>query len=66
MEGERPREPHLPAMRYEMDFERFETALAPPTRAFLFCHPQNPTGRVSRSMPTKRFLPASTISRPWT
>lgn len=32
--------------RYEFDWERFEAALHPPTRTYLFCHPQNPTGRV--------------------
>lgn len=33
-------------MRYEFDFHRLDTALQPPTRMLLFCHPQNPTGRV--------------------
>ncbi|MCE9613510.1 MAG: PatB family C-S lyase [Lentisphaerae bacterium] len=35
-----------PTSRFEMAFDRLADALAPPTRAFLFCHPQNPTGRV--------------------
>lgn len=32
--------------RYEIDFERFERAITPATRAFLLCNPHNPVGRV--------------------
>jgi len=32
--------------RFEIDFDRFEAAITPDTRFFLFSNPQNPTGRV--------------------
>lgn len=32
--------------RYEIDFDIFEKAITPQTKYFLFCNPQNPTGRV--------------------
>ncbi len=32
--------------RYEIDFEEFERKIQPETKLFLFCNPQNPTGRV--------------------
>lgn len=32
--------------RYEIDFDLFERVITPQTRYFLFCNPQNPTGRV--------------------
>jgi cysteine-S-conjugate beta-lyase len=32
--------------RYEIDWEAFERAITPRTRAFLLCNPHNPTGRV--------------------
>jgi cystathionine beta-lyase len=45
-------EPRLPALlrgadgRYEVDFDAFERAITPGTRAFLLCNPHNPVGRV--------------------
>ena len=45
-------EPRLPALvrgsdgRYEIDFEVFERAISPSTKAFLLCNPHNPVGRV--------------------
>jgi cysteine-S-conjugate beta-lyase len=35
-----------PDGRYEVDWEAFERAITPRTRAFLLCNPHNPTGRV--------------------
>jgi cystathionine beta-lyase len=32
--------------RYEIDWDAFERAITPRTRAFLLCNPHNPTGRV--------------------
>ena len=32
--------------RFEIDFDRFEAAITPDTKFFLFSNPQNPTGRV--------------------
>jgi cysteine-S-conjugate beta-lyase len=32
--------------RYEIDFEAFERAITPATKAFLLCNPHNPVGRV--------------------
>ena len=32
--------------RYEIDFDAFERAITPATRAFLLCNPHNPVGRV--------------------
>jgi cystathionine beta-lyase len=32
--------------RYEIDFDAFERAITPKTRAFLLCNPHNPVGRV--------------------
>jgi len=32
--------------RYEIDWESFEAAITPETRAFLLCNPHNPVGRV--------------------
>ena len=45
-------EPRLPALvrgadgRYEIDFDAFERAITPSTKAFLLCNPHNPVGRV--------------------
>ena len=45
-------DPRLPALshgadgRYEIDFDAFERAISPSTRAFLLCNPHNPVGRV--------------------
>jgi len=35
-----------PDGRYEIDFDVFERAITPATRAFLLCNPHNPVGRV--------------------
>jgi cystathionine beta-lyase len=35
-----------PDGRYEIDFDAFERALTPATKAFLLCNPHNPVGRV--------------------
>jgi cysteine-S-conjugate beta-lyase len=32
--------------RYEIDFDRFESAVTPSTRLFILCNPHNPVGRV--------------------
>ncbi len=34
------------ASRYEIDFDVFERAITPKTKAFLLCNPHNPVGRV--------------------
>ncbi|MGQ0605229.1 MAG: MalY/PatB family protein [Anaerolineales bacterium] len=34
------------SVRYELDFDVFESAFTPETRLFLLCHPHNPTGQV--------------------
>jgi cystathionine beta-lyase len=45
-------EAQLPALtrrgdgRYEIDFDAFERAITPGTKAFLLCNPHNPVGRV--------------------
>jgi cystathionine beta-lyase len=45
-------DPRLPALvrgsdgRYEIDFDLFERAITPATKAFLLCNPHNPVGRV--------------------
>jgi cystathionine beta-lyase len=45
-------EAQLPALarradgRYEIDFDAFERAITPRTKAFLLCNPHNPVGRV--------------------
>ncbi len=33
-------------MRYEIDFEAFESAITPQTKLFILCNPHNPIGRV--------------------
>ncbi len=33
-------------LRYEIDFDAFEAAITPQTRAFILCNPHNPVGRV--------------------
>ncbi len=33
-------------LRYEIDFDAFESAITPQTRLLLFCNPHNPIGRV--------------------
>jgi cystathionine beta-lyase len=33
-------------IKYEIDFDALEVAITPETKLFLFCNPQNPTGRV--------------------
>ncbi len=35
-----------PDGRYEIDFDAFERAITPKTKAFLLCNPHNPVGRV--------------------
>lgn len=42
-------------LRYDIDFDAFETALTDQTRLFLFCHPHNPIGKVFTRAELTRF-----------
>jgi cystathionine beta-lyase len=54
-------EAQLPALarradgRYEIDFDAFERAITPRTKAFLLCNPHNPVGRVYTSAELSRL-----------
>jgi cysteine-S-conjugate beta-lyase len=41
--------------RWEVDFEAFERAITPTTKAFLLCNPHNPVGRVYTRAELERF-----------
>ena len=41
--------------RYEIDFDAFERAITPKTKAFLLCNPHNPVGRVYTRPELSRF-----------
>ena len=41
--------------RYEIDFDAFERAITPKTKAFLLCNPHNPVGRVYTRPELQRF-----------
>ena len=43
------------ASRYEIDFDAFERAITPTTRAFLLCNPHNPVGRVHTRLELERL-----------
>jgi cystathionine beta-lyase len=43
------------ATRWEVDFDAFERAITPKTKAFLFCNPHNPVGRVYTRAEVTRF-----------
>jgi cystathionine beta-lyase len=46
LEAQLPVLARRPDGRYEIDFDAFERAITPTTKAFLLCNPHNPVGRV--------------------
>ncbi len=55
LRGQLTEMPHDDALRYEIDFDRFERSIDGRSRLFILCNPHNPVGRVYKRSELERL-----------